>query len=222
MQLIIVHHLEYSRSHRVVWLLEELGAEYSLRTWRRGRGMRAPAEARSVHPLGRFPMVEIGGRVLVESGAILEALCEQLPGGAALRPGADALVAERYRMFMHYAEGSLMPPLLVGLITGQVRRAPVPFFVRPLLRAVAGSIDRTYTRAELASHAAFLDGELAGRPYVAGDGFTAADVQLSYGAEALLAQRGVPNLAGWLRRMHERPAYQRALAKTGPPLPPGV
>lgn len=214
---IVVHHLERSRSHRLLWLLEELGLDYELKTYERDpKTMRAPKSATSVHPRGRFPMLEIDGLVLAESGAIVEELLDRHPD-AGLRP-TDAEGLRRYRYFLHYAEGSLMSPLLVGLITGQLRGKNVPFLVRPIAKAIAGNVDAAYTTPELKAHVAFLEQELAEREYVAGD-FSGADIQLSYPVAALLTRTSTeagPKLRAYFERLEARPAYQAALAKGGP------
>ena len=134
-----VHHLNYSRSLRVLWLLEELGLDYSIQSWERDKDFRAPAEAAEVHPLGRFPMVEVDGRVLAESGAVLEYFADR---EGKLRPTEDEEKLE-CRFFMHYAEGSAMPPLLVKLITSRLRQARVPFFVKPIARGIADQVDKS-------------------------------------------------------------------------------
>jgi glutathione S-transferase len=228
---ILVHHLERSRSLRVLWLLEELGAPYVLKEYaRHPETMRAPPELRAMHPLGRSPVVTIDGVVLAESGAILEHLVDELgvarvdePGASRLRPGPGTEAHRRYRFFMHYAEGSLMPPLLVRLITNRLKTAKLPFFVKPVAKGIAAKIDASYTAPEIENHLRFLEGELASRPFFVGDELTAADVQMSYPLEAAAARGGLgaqyPNLTGWLERIHGRPAYRRAVERGGPPLP---
>lgn len=216
MPTILVHHLERSRSHRVLWLLEELGFAYELVTYARDpKTMRAPKALRDVHPLGKSPVVTVDGVVFAESGAIVEHLVA-LSGGK-LRP-TEGEALRQYQFFLHYAEGSLMPPLLVALIMGQLRSKAVPFPVRLLTKTVADSIDKAYTRGEIRSHVAFLEGALANQPYAAGDAFSAADVMLSYPAEALVERGGVssPVLSAYIARLRERPGYQAAIARGGP------
>lgn len=215
--MITVHHLERSRSHRVLWMLEELGLPYELVEYRRDpETMRAPAELKKVHPLGKSPVVEIDGVVFAESGAILEQLVDVAKG--ALRPELGSEAHRRYRFFLHYAEGSLMPPLLVSLITGQLRGKKVPFLVRPIGKAIASQIDGAYTNAELRSNVAFLEAELASRPFLAGDELTAADVQMSYPVWALLSRSDAPapKLRAYYERLKARPAYARAIERGGP------
>lgn len=219
---IVVHHLERSRSHRVLWLLEELGRDYEIVRYERDpKTIRAPAALREIHPLGKSPVVTIDGVAYAESGAILEHLVETF-GHGALRPEPGTDEARRYRFFMHYAEGSLMPPLLVAVITGRLRVAPLPFFVRPIARAIAGKIDAQFTEREIDLHSRFLESELAGRDYLAGDALTAADIQMSYPIAAAESRGGGfsarPRLAAYLERLRSRPAFQRAVERGGPVL----
>lgn len=230
---IIVHHLERSRSHRVVWALEELALPYRVETYRRNpETMRADPALAKLHPLGKAPVVSIDGVVFAESGAILEELADVAAAneGATLRPAPGTEAHRRYRYFLHYAEGSLMPPLLVALIVGQIRKAAVPFFLKPVVKGIAAKVDANFTSAELARNLAFLEGELSSRDYLCGDALTLADVQMSYPVAALLSRSGVASDDGGenegplsagpaLRAYHERisalPAYQRALEITG-------
>jgi glutathione S-transferase len=202
--MILVHHLENSRSQRILWMLEELGLPYEVRRYERNpRTMLAPPELRQVHPLGKSPIVEDEGRAIAESGAIVEYLVEK---AGRLGPPADAEAALRYRNFLHYAEGSMMPPLLAMLV---VRR--LGLFGRPARKPLQRMFDR---------HLDWLESELAARPWFAGDDFTAADVMMSFPLEAARDRAGLdearPHLIGWLERIHARPAYAEALRKGGP------
>jgi glutathione S-transferase len=217
---VTVHHLERSRSHRVLWLLEELEAPYEIETYPRDPAtMRAPAALKKVHPLGKSPVVEIDGAIYAESGAILEELVERF-GEGRLRPEPGGDDHRRYRFFLHYAEGSLMPPLLVRLITDRVKNAKLPFFVKPIAKGIVAKIDGAYTGPEIDNHLRFLESELETREFFAGSELTAADVQMSYPLEAARQRGGLgeatPNLTGWLARIRERPAYQRAVERGGP------
>ncbi|MBK8265469.1 MAG: glutathione S-transferase [Nannocystis sp.] len=224
--MLTVHHLERSRSHRILWLLEELAIEYKLEIYQRDpKTMRAPPSLRALHPLGKAPLVTVDGLVLAESGAILEHLVERF-GEGRLRPAAGSPEAVQYRYWLHYAEGSLMPPLLVRLITETLKKAPAPFFIRPLVRAIAGKIDAGFTSAELAAHSGFIEEALAKQPWFAGAAFSAADVQMSYPVMALVeGGRGggaaMPNASAWLARIKARPAYQAAELRGGPNGSPG-
>jgi glutathione S-transferase len=202
--MITVHHLENSRSQRVLWLLEELELGYEVRRYERSpKTMLAPPELRRVHPLGKSPLIEHEGRVIAETGAIVEYLVEAADGRLAPTRRDDIL---RYRHFLHYAEGSLMPPLLVMLVIHRLGLLGRP--ARPTIRKM---IDR---------HLDWLETELAGRPWFAGEEFTAADIMMSFPLEAARHRAGLgagrPNLTDWLERIHARPAYGAALAKGGP------
>ena len=203
--MIIVHHLENSRSQRILWLLEELGLPYEVRRYERDRKtMLAPAELRRVHPLGKSPVIEDDGRIVAETGAIVEYLVEKADGRLGPRGKREEVL--RYRHFLHYAEGSMMPPLLAMLI---VRR--LGLLGRPARAPVQKMLDQ---------HLDWLETELAGRPWFAGDAFTAADIMMSFPLEASRHRAGLdesrPNLIDWLERIHARPAYGAALKKGGP------
>ena len=215
--MIRVHHLNHSRSQRVLWLLEELGVPYEIVRYERDRKtMLAPPELKRVHPLGKSPVVTDGPLVLAESGAILETLVER--HGPQLRPDPASPEFLRYRYWMHYAEGSLMPPLLLKLVFDQVEKAPL--IVRPVAKAISAKVKRRFITPNLRQHLDFLEAELASGPWFAGQAFSAADVQMSFPVEAAVARGGLdasrPRLMDWLRRIHERPAYQRAIDKGGP------
>ncbi len=214
--MITVHHLENSRSQRVLWLLEELELPYRvIRHARDPRTLRAPPELLAVHPLGKAPVITDGGTVVAETGAIVAYLTDL--AGARLVPGPGTEERRRYIYWSHYAEGSAMPPLLLKLVFG--RLAPgSPWPLRPLVRRIADTVLRGFVDPDLRRHAAFWETELAGRPYFCGADFTAADILMSFPLEAFAA-RGTgagPRVADWLARIHARPAYQRALQQGGP------
>jgi glutathione S-transferase len=218
-KMIVVHHLDHSRSQRVLWLLEELGLDYEIRHYARDpETMLAPASLRAVHPLGKSPVISDGDKTLAESGAILEYLVDAY-GAGRLRPPPGSPEGLRYAYFMHYAEGSLMPPLLLKLVLKRLPRG-APGLVRPVARAMAAKGLASYVDPQIARHLDFLEGELSGRQWFAGDAFSAADVQMSFPLEAAAARAGLdarrPNLWDFLRRIRARPAYMRALAKGGP------
>ncbi len=218
--MITVHHLESSRSQRVLWLLEELGVPYEIVRYARDpKTMLAPPELERVHPLGKSPVVDDGGRILVESGAILEYLVDHY-GDGRLRPPIGTPEHDRYTFFMHYAEGSAMPPLLLKLISRRIRSAPVPFFVKPITRKIADQLDRSFIDQQLATHFDFVEAELGKSTWLTGETLTAADIQMSFPLELSLARAGGtttrPRIAAFVARIHEREAYQRALARGGP------
>ncbi|MGE5180941.1 MAG: glutathione S-transferase family protein [Acidobacteriota bacterium] len=214
--MLTVHHLNNSRSQRVLWLLEELGNPYEIVKYERDpKTSLAPEALQKIHPLGKSPVVTDGDTVLAESGAILEYLVETYGGGQFV-PKRDSPEYRRYRYYMHYAEGSLMPFLLLRLIFARVRKAPFP--VRPIAKAIANKVDAAFIGPNLARHVAFLDGELAKSRWFAGGELTAADIQMIYPMEAIAAR--VPDapqrIKDWVARAHDRPAYKRALDKGGP------
>jgi glutathione S-transferase len=218
--MVVVHHLENSRSQRVLWLLEELGVPYELKLYRRDpKTLLAPPELRAVHPLGKSPVITDGDLTLAESGAILEYLADRYGAGTmAPLPGTPQRLA--YSYWLHYAEGSLMPPLLMKLVFDRVERAPMPFFARPVARGIARQVGAAFILPNLRTHLDFLEDALKDRDWFAGPAFSAADVQLSFPLEAAQARAGLdasrPRLAGWLERIHARPAYGRALERGGP------
>ncbi|TAJ90378.1 glutathione S-transferase [Reyranella sp.] len=215
--MIIVHHLNNSRSQRILWMLEELGLDYEIKPYMREPSMMAPASLRAVHPLGKSPVISDGDKTLAESGAILEYLSLTY-GGGRFTPAAGTPEWLRYTYFMHYAEGSLMPLLFMKLVFGRLPTR-VPIFMRPVARAIASGADKTLLGPQISNHFAFLEGELAQRDWFAGNEFTAADVQMSFPIEAAAARAGLggrmPKLQAFVERIHARPAYKRALEKGG-------
>ena len=202
---IIVHHLENSRSQRVLWLLEELGLPYEVKRYERNPAtMLAPPELRRVHPLGKSPVIEDDGRVIAETGAIVEYLVEKADGRLGAPAHRDGLL--RYRQFLHYAEGSLMPPLLVLLVLGRI-----PFLGKRAAKRIQPMVD---------VHLNWIERELATRPWFAGDEMTAADIMMSFPLEAARSRGGLdatrPATIAWLDKVHARPAYQKALEVGGP------
>ena len=218
--MIIVHHLNNSRSQRVLWLLEELGIEYEVKRYERDRKtMLAPAALRAIHPLGKSPVISDGDQVVAESGAIIEYLIER-HGQGRLKPPAGSRDQLRFTYWLHYAEGSAMSPLLLALIFGRLPRAPMPFFVRPIVKRLSEGVLNTLVRPQLTTHLDFMESELGKSTWFAGEEFSAADIQMSFVAEAAASRAGLdagrPNLWNYLQRIHARPAYQRALEVGGP------
>jgi glutathione S-transferase len=216
---ITVHHLNQSRSQRVLWLLEELELPYELVRYERDpKTLLAPASLAKIHPLGKSPVITDGDATLAESGAILEYLVETYGEGRFVPPAGTPAYRD-YRYFMHYAEGSLMPFLVLTLVFAKVRDT-APLLVRPIAKGIASKVHGVFIDPNLRRHLAFLGQHLAGRTYLAGDELTAADIQMSYAVEAIVARAGTldvpPALVAFAKRMQERPAYQRALAKGGP------
>jgi glutathione S-transferase len=202
--LITVHHLNNSRSQRILWLLEELALHYEIVGYQRDpKTMLAPASLRKIHPLGKSPIIEDGSLRLAETGAIVDYIVGRY--GERLAPPPDSEAYWRHRYWLHYAEGSAMPPLLTKLVLG--RLGPLGW---PALEYVDGQI---------ALHLDYLENELAGRPWFVAQEFSAADIMMSFPLEVATARGGLnasrPNLAGFLERIHARPAYQRALSRGG-------
>jgi glutathione S-transferase len=216
---ITVHHLNNSRSQRVLWLLEELGLEYEVKRYERDpETMLAPPSLRAVHPLGKSPVITEAGETIAESGAILEYIVER-HGGGRLVPAVGTPERLRYTYWLHYAEGSAMPPLLLKLVFDRLEKAPMPFFVKPIARGIAAKVKGTFIEPQLKTHLDYMEAELAKGDWFAGNEFTAADVQMSFPLEAAKSRAGVdasrPRLLRFLDRIHARPAYQRALERGG-------
>ncbi len=218
--MIVLHHLNNSRSQRVLWMLEELGVPYEIRPYQRDKAtMLAPPALREVHPLGKSPVIEDGARVLAESGAIVQYLAETYAPDRLIPPrGSDAYW--RYTYWMHFAEGTAMPPLLMKLVFSRMKRAPMPFFVRPVARRIADRALEWIVEPNLARHLAYMEQELGASGWFAGDAFSAADIQMSFPLEASAARGGLapasaPRLHDFVAGVHARPAYQRALERGG-------
>ena len=218
--MITVHHLNNSRSQRVLWLLEELGLDYSVVRYQRdAETMLAPPSLRKVHPLGKSPVVVDGDNTLAESGAILEYLVERYDVARNFAPSSGTQEQLRYRYWMHYAEGSAMPPLLMSLVFARIKQAPMPFFVKPVARGISDKVMKTFVGPQVRLHLDYMEGELGKSRWFAGNEFSAADIQMSFPVEAASARYGLddkPNLRAFLQRIHARPAYQRALEQGGP------
>ena len=217
--MITVHHLNNSRSQRVLWLLEELGLPYEVKRYERdAKTMQAPPALREVHPLGKSPVVTDGGLTLAESGAIIEYLVER-HGGGQLAPAPGTPARLRYTYWLHYAEGSAMSPLLLKLVFDRIESGPMPFFVKPLARAIAGRAKSSFIVPQITRHLDYMESELEKFRWFAGDEFSAADIQMSFPLEVAVKRAGLgpsrPRLMDFLGRIHARPAYQRALERGG-------
>jgi len=218
--MLTVHHLNNSRSQRVLWLLEELEVPYEIRKYERDpRTLLAPPELRAIHPLGKSPVIEDDGQVVAESGAIVEYLVDRYDTGRlAPLPGMPERL--RFNYWLHYAEGSAMPPLLLKLVALRIANAPMPFFAKPIAKKIANTLQSTFVDPQLALHLGYVDKELAATGWFVGSEFSAADIQMSFPMEAALARSGManklPNIAAFVKRIQQRPAYQRALKRGGP------
>jgi glutathione S-transferase len=215
--MITLHHLNNSRSQRILWLLEELGVPYEIKRYQRdAKTNLAPPELLAVHPLGKSPVITDGDLTLAESGAIVEYLVERY-GKGALVPPAGSPEKRRYTYWMHFAEGSAMPYLVMKLVLNRIERAPMPFFAKPIARAIAQKAKKGYTDPNIGRVADYVEAELGRSEWFAGDTMTAADMQMFFAVEALVLRGGGkrPNMARFLERVHALPAYKRALEKGG-------
>ncbi len=224
--MITVHHLETSRSQRVLWLLEELGVPYTLKRYQRDPRTRlAPPELKRIHPLGKSPVITDGDDTVAESGAILEYLADRFgdaapPELAHLVPARGTPALRQCRFWMHYAEGSLMNWLMLKLVFKTLPTRPMPFFVRPVARGICGQAQQKLVDPNLATALAFMDEHLSRHTWFSGDDLSLADFQMSFPVEAALSRAEgadrYPHLRAYRDRMRARPAYQRALDKGGP------
>ena len=217
--MLVVHHLNNSRSQRVLWLLEELGLPYEIAHYQRdAKTLLAPPELLAVHPLGKSPVLTDGNTTVAETGAIVEYLLEKY-GNGRLLPAPGTPEALRYRYWLHFAEGSAMPPLLLTLIFNRVANGPMPFFVRPVARAIAAKVMDLMVRPNIARQLEFMEAELGRSLWFAGDELSGADIMMSFPLEAAAQRAGLdgrrPKLMAFLDRVHTRPAFKQALARGG-------
>ena len=218
--MITVHHLENSRSQRVLWLLEELGLPYEVKRYERDKKTNlAPPALLKVHPLGKSPVIEDDGAVIAETGAIIEHIVET-HGGGRLVPAKGTPDYRRYQYWLHAAEGSYMPPLVMALFLSRMETAPMPFFAKPVAKKLTQGVRDGYLTHTTKALFDYLDAELSKGEWLAGREFTAADIIMSFPAEAALqrldAAKAAKNLKAYVDRLHARPAYKRALEKGGP------
>lgn len=216
--MILVHHLNNSRSQRILWLLEELGLDYEIVRYEREPSGLAPPSLLKVHPLGKSPVITDGELTIAESGAIIEYLIDRY-GNGRLIPAVGTAQRLRYTYWLHFAEGSAMSPLLLRLYFEKVAQAPVPFFVKPVVKGISRKVIGDYVQPQIERQLDYIEAELAGSPWFAGAAFTAADIQMSFPLEASVGRAGLgssrPKTMAFLDRIHKRVAYQRALKKGG-------
>ncbi len=202
--MLTVHHLNDSRSQRILWLLEELGVPYEIKKYSRDAETRlAPPELKQIHPLGKSPVITDNGRTIIESGAIVDYIIRH-HGGGRLQPAANTAAYDEYQQWLHYSEGSAMLPLMLNLYVSRLGDAGAPLKPR---------ID-----SEIANHLGYIDKSLAGKQFLVGDSLTGADIEMSFVGEvagAFGVRASYPNLDAWTKRLHERPAYKKALEKGG-------
>jgi glutathione S-transferase len=217
--MITLHHLNNSRSQRILWLLEELGQEYEVKRYERDpKTLLAPESLRKIHPLGKSPVITDGDITLAESGAIIEYLVNRY-GEGRFAPAMDSPDRIRYTYWLHYAEGSAMPPLVMSLIFEQIDKQPKPFFVRPISSLITDQVRSSFIEPQIKLHLNYLESELQKSLWFVGDEFTASDIQMSFPIEAAASRAGLnesrPKLMAFLERIHSRPAYHRALERGG-------
>lgn len=217
--MIIVHHLEDSRSQRVLWCLEELGVDYDIKHYKRDAATRlAPESLKKVHPLGKSPVIEDRGQIIAETGAIIEYIADTY-GRGAMKPDAAAPGYRDYIYWMHFAEGSLMPQLLLKLFFTRIKETKMPFFAKPIAAGIANKVLKSYVDPNLKTQMSFINSQLADRAWFAGDDLTGADIMMSFPLEAAQARGalgGFSAINAYVDKFHERPAYQRALSRGGP------
>lgn len=215
--MITLHHLENSRSQRIAWLLEEAGVEYAVEHYARQppSGL-APVALKAIHPLGKSPVITDGEITIAESGAIIEYVCAH--HAPALRP-TDGAARQAYTYWLHFAEGSMMPLLIMQLVFGRLGGKPIPFFLRPIGRLFAKEVDKGYLGPSLKAQLDYVEQTLAGQPWFAGDDFSGADIQMSFALMAARARGGIdrwPHIARWLDTVEARPAWKAAIERVGP------
>ncbi|MFM2483733.1 glutathione S-transferase family protein [Celerinatantimonas yamalensis] len=215
--MIQVHHLEHSRSIRVLWLLEELGVDYEVVHYRRDpKTKEAPESLKKVHPLGKSPIITDGELTIAESGAIIEYLIDTY-GQGRMRPQTGEALLE-YRYWLHFAEGSLMPLLVMKMVLGMVEKAPMPFFIRPIARKIVAGIDQRFTLPRLKPQLALIEAHLQDRGWFAGHDLSGADIQMALSLQFCLSSlpdmSDYPQIRSYVERVERLPAYQRAGKKS--------
>lgn len=218
--MVTVHHLDNSRSQRILWLLEELRLPYEIRRYERNpKTMLAPPELKKVHPLGKSPVITDGNEVYAESAAILEYLADTYDKEGRFQPQPGSPEYRRFRYWMHYAEGSLMPPLLLSLVFNRIPKGPLPFFLKPIVKGICETVQKSFVNPQIKTHLDFIEAELGRADFLAGSNLSLADIQMSFPLEAAEARASLdnyPRVRNFLKLIRSRPAYQRALEKGGP------
>lgn len=217
--MIIVHHLNNSRSQRILWLLEELNVEYEIKRYERDPvTIRAPQSLKEIHPLGKSPVIQDGDIVVAESGAIIEYLVRQY-GSEQFMPEENTQAYRDYIYWLHFAEGSLMPPLLMKMVFDKLKQSPMPFFVKPIAKKISDKVMTTFVSPEIKQLLAYIDSYLGEREWFAGEHLSGADFQMSFPLEACVARGTVgqnhPNILAFVQRFQARVAYLAAFDKGG-------
>jgi len=218
--MITLHHLENSRSQRILWLLEELGVDYEIKHYRRDpKTSLAPPSLLKIHPLGKSPVITDGEITVAESGAIIEYLVGKYDDGRLL-PAESTPERLAYTYWLHYAEGTIMPFLLLSLVLGKIETSPMPFFIKPIARGITGKVRQGFLNQNVKRNLDFMEANLEQNTWFCGAAMTAADIQMSFPIEAAAVRtnlaRDYPHLKSWLERIHALPTYRAALEKGGP------
>ena len=215
--MVVLHHLNNSRSQRLLWLFEELNIPYEIKTYQRdSKTELAPESIKKIHALGKFPVITDGDITIAESGAIIEYIVEKYGENLSPERGTDA--GRLYTYWMHYAEGSLMPLLVIKLIFDKVKSSPMPFFVKPIARGIANKVMSAYAGPNIKSNLSFINQHLETNEWFCGDKLTGADIQMSFPLEAMVSQQGLeeyPNIVAFVKKFQARPAYQKGLKAGG-------
>ncbi len=218
--MITVHHLEQSRSMRILWLLEELEVDYTIKLYQRDpETSLAPPELFKIHPLGKSPVIDDDGRVIAETGTIIEYLVGRY-GKNQFRPAAQTDDEINYLYWLHFAEGTMMPPMVMSLVLGRIAETPMPFFVKPIAKNIAAKLREVMVDRHLPNHFAMIDKALDGKEFLVGDRLSGADIMMSFPLEAAVTRTDAgtkyPNIANYVKRIQARPAYLAAYEKAGP------
>ena len=218
--MLTIHHLENSRSQRILWLLEELDVDYAIERYRRdSETSLAPPELLAIHPLGKSPVITDNGNTIAESGAIIEYLVNNYDDGRRL-PAEGTPERLAYTYWLHYAEGTFMPLMILSLVMSRIETAPMPFFIKPIARGIVAKVRGGYLDQNIKRNLDFMETALGQSDWFCGDQLTAADIQMSFAVEAATVRSiqpsEYPNLRAFLKKMQARPAYQAALEKGGP------
>lgn len=217
--MIIVHHLNNSRSQRVLWLLEELNLSYEIKRYERDpKTIRAPKSLKAVHPLGKSPVISDGEITVAESGAIIDYLVRTYAKDS-LIPAENTAEFRAYQYWMHFSEGTLMPPLLMRMLFEKVKSSPMPFLIKPVAKMISDKVLNTFVNPEITLNMGFVDAHLGKNQWFAGDTLSGADFQMSFPLEASVASGTIknkyPNIHAYVERFQARPAYLKALEKGG-------
>ncbi len=215
--MITLHHLNHSRSQRILWMLEQLGAEYEVKHYKREKTQLAPEALKQIHALGKSPVISCGDDIVAESGAIIEYLCDKFESD--FKPKKGSAEYQQYKYWLHYAEGTLMTQLLMKGMFDRVKTAPMPFFVKAIARTIANKAIDAYSGPNVKTNINYLENHLAENQWFCGDKITGADIQMSFPMEVIVAREGgkdFPNISAWVKKIPERPAYKKALKVGGP------